>query len=295
MSNKTVSEQIADLGRQAISFANIEVIPAEIRNLLENDWKNPKALDFFINNSEICRILFKNPADFEMLEIIYFGKSVRGKTNGVDNFFYESLSGQALRDRLRVVSDMTANWLLNKQNIRVIDFGAGPAPYAIETVKKLQGQVNNLLWRCLDLDRLAIAIGRDRVREHKLDNVITFDVANFMSRDFYPESPNEQADFGLMIGILCGMTCEEATNCLQKVQPHFKKGGEIIAATLLKQSFEEDPQNFRILCNVLDWQLRPKTIPEVRGVFENAGWKILNVSSERADGNGQYAIVHAQL
>lgn len=295
MSNKSVSEQIADLGRQAISFVGIEVIPKEIQHLLENDWKNPKVLDFFINNSEVCRILFKNPADFEMLEIAYFGKSVRGKTNGVDKFLGESLSGQALRDRLRVVSDMTANWLLNKQNIRVIDFGAGPAPYAIETIKKLQGQVNNLLWRCLDLDRLALAIGRERVADAGLDKIISFEEANFMSRDFYPESPDEQADFGLMIGILCGMTCEEATNCLRKVQPHFKKGGEIIAATLLKQSFEEDPQSFRIYCNVLNWQLRPKTTAEVRQVFENAGWKILNVSSERANGNGQYAIVHAKL
>ncbi len=295
MSTKNVSEQVADLGRQLVSFSGIEIIPDKIRSLLENNWLHLDVRQFFLDHSEICRILFKNPADFEMLEIVYFGKSVRGKTNGLDSLFSNSLSGQALRDRLRVVSDMAANWLLNKENIRVIDFGAGPAPYAIETVKKLQGQVNNLLWHCIDLDRLAIAIGEDRVREHKLDNIINFDVANFMTRDSYPESPDEQADFGLMIGILCGMTCEEATNCLRKVQPHFKKGGEIMAATLLKQSFEEDPQTFRVLCNVLGWQLRPKTTKEVNRVFEDAGWKILNVSSERANGNGQYAIVHAKL
>jgi hypothetical protein len=82
---------------------------------------------------------------------------------------------------------------------------------------------------------------------------------------------------------------------LRKVQPHFKPGGELIAATLLTKSFEEDPQSFRIYCNVLNWQLRPKTLDEVKGVFDSAGWKIRGISSERAGGQGQYAIVRAQL
>jgi len=293
---QNVSEQVADLGRQIVSFEGVEIIPKEIRHLLESNWRDQRVCEYLIENSEICRILCNNPANFEMLELVYFGRSIRGVTDGIDAMLSNSLSGQALRDRLVVVSDLVVTWLRNRpeKGTQVYDFGAGPGPYAIETLRKL-GKVKNLRWRCVDLDQMALIIGRKRVRESGLDQIVSFEAGNFMSRDSYPASPVDQVDFGLMIGILCGMTCEDASECLSKVKPHFKPGGEIIAATLLTRSFEEDPRTYRMLCNVLGWQLRPKSLDEVRGVFETAGWQILNISSERADGKGQYAIVHAKL
>lgn len=304
MTNVVINEQIADLGRQKVSFIDAkEVIPQEIRDLLSGDWKNRKVLSFLLEHSEVCRILRQNPASAEMLEIAYYAQPIfEQNIKPIDKWLHDRLSGQALRDRLQVVSSFFAELLqkeitLRGRPIRIIDFGAGPAPYAIASLQKVQlnRSLSNLIfWKCVDLDQLALDIGLDRASRLKLD-CISFERANFLSRDSYPESPNEQFDFGLLIGILCGMTCEEAVNCLRKIQPHFRNGGEIVAATLLKKSFEEDPQSFRIYCNVLGWQLRPKTIEEVQGIFSAAGWKIFDIGSERNGGDGQYAIVHAKI
>jgi hypothetical protein len=98
-----------------------------------------------------------------------------------------------------------------------------------------------------------------------------------------------------LIGILCGMTEETAVDCLEKIKPHFKPGAEILAATLLVNSFEEDPAVFQVLCNILGWQLRPKTFDEVKAVFQTAGYQILSIFTERENGDGEYAIVHAKI
>jgi len=292
-----ISKQVTELGKMEVSFREIQVIPNDIGRLLSTRWDDPVVLDFFLKKSEICRILFKNPADFEMLEIVYFGKSVRGAIYGVDTWLMHTPSGQALRNRLMAVSGLAVEWIKDRLQVgpvKVLDLGAGPGPYAIETVKRLSNLCHSVSWTCVDTDRLALAFGEERVREQELDNV-KFHHANFMSRDSYPLDRTDAADLGLMVGILCGMTCEEACNCLKKVVPHFKRGGEMLAATLLRKSFEEDCQTFRVLCNVIGWQLRPKTQAEVEEVFRSAGYRILNVFSEREGNDGQYAIVHARL
>lgn len=292
-----ISKQVSDLGKMEVSFDGIQIIPKEIRGLLSTQWDNPTVLDFFLKSSEICRILFKNPADFEMLEIAYFGKSLRGNIDGFDTWLMSGSSGQALRNRLMKVSALAADWIktrIDGDMVNVLDFGAGPGPYAIETMKRLTNYDHSLLWTCIDTDRLALAFGEERVRKHGIQS-IKFRNANFMSRDSYPTNQNDAAVFGLMVGILCGMTCEEACNCLKKVIPHFRNGGEIMAATLLRKSFEEDPQTFRVLSNVIGWQLRPKTQEEIEEIFKLAGYKVLNVYSERENNDGHYAIVHAKL
>ena len=297
------SEKVEELGRnQGVSFSGIDCIPEPIRQLLEKDWERHRVLKFFLESSEICRILHKNPADWEMLEITYFGKSVRGTANlnGLDTWLGNSLSGQALRNRLAVTSSLVVKLLENRLtaggSIRVVDLGSGPGPYAIEVVGKLPKKLQRTLsWECIDLDQLALDLGEERVVEQGLERVINFHRANFMSRDSYPKSVADLAGFGLMVGILCSMTCEEAIQCLTKVKPHFRQGGELIAATLLEKSFREDAPIFRILCNVLGWQLRPKSMKEVEEVFRTAGYEIMGIHSERKDGDGQYAIVHAKL
>jgi hypothetical protein len=91
------------------------------------------------------------------------------------------------------------------------------------------------------------------------------------------------------------MTEEVAVDCLQKIKPHFKQGAEILAATLLVKSFEEEPTVFRVLCNILGWQLKPKTLDEVKAIFKTAGYDIISVITERENGDGEYAIVHARI
>jgi hypothetical protein len=151
------------------------------------------------------------------------------------------------------------------------------------------------LWDCVELDKYALTLGEIRAREQELQHIVKFRQANFMSGGSYPTQENRRADFGLLIGILCGMTGETAVDCLRKIKPHFRPGAEILAATLLANSFEDDPAVFRVLCNLLGWELRPKTIDEVKAVFQTAGYRILSIFTERENGDGEYAIVHARI
>lgn len=289
-------ERTEEVAKLHLDFSKISCIPAEIEEMVGDPrrFHDLRVLQFFLENSEISRILYKNSADFEMLERVYFGSSIRtGKgNNGVDEWLSSSLPGQALRDRLRVTTDWLAKWLspLLDQNggqFRLIDFGSGPGPYALQTIRKM-GRTD-LHWDCIDIDRLALAIGSIRAKYAGLQNVVTFRNANFM-RVFPTEEG--KGNFGMMIGILCGMRKEEAINCLQTTREHLKPGSELLVATLLTKSFEEAPHVFRVLCNVLGWSLRPKTIPEVEEIFSLSGMKILDLLQERKD--GEYAIVRAK-
>jgi|GEM_PF-5396028 len=256
------------------------------------------ALGELLRLSQICRDLhYHGYGTWRFLDYVY--GIVEAKLGGVDAKLSGSLSGQALRDRLEFVSRLAANWLRDRlvtDTVRVIDFGAGPAPYAIEAIKQLPPDLRpRLLWNCLDLDGEAMRIGEERAREEGFKRYIHLHEADFLASKSYPTDDRELADFGLMIGILCGMTPEQSVRCLQKVKPYFKPKGELVAATLLQRAFDEDQDTFRVLCGYLGWQLRPKTEEKVMDIFQNAGWEIIQILSERPGGKGQYAVVHARI
>ncbi len=297
-----VSSKVEALGKRVVHFGDeMDFIPARIRQLLETDWVNADVRDCFLAKSEICRILRKNPADWEMLDIVYYGASPRDgvSLSRADHWLSGSLSGQALRDRLKVVSSWTARYITKALEVdgrlTVLDLGAGPAPYALEALKAIPDCSERLSWRCVDLDQLSLDEGEKRAREHGFERVLEFKNMDFLSSRNAPEADDPRADFGLLVGILCGMSPAEAVSCLQKIKMFFRPGAELIVPTLLNQAFEEDPQTFRVLCNVLGWQLKPKSLDEVREVFVTAGYIVNDIFSEREGGNGQYAIVHAAI
>jgi hypothetical protein len=296
----TMNTRVSELAQKQIDFSKVTCFPAEIQAKLGDPrtFQDPDVLHFLLSNSEVCRVLYKNPADFEMLEMAYFGTCIRSGSwmNGVDHWLIGSLPGKALRDRLTAVSVWLADHLrpINNGRLHILDLGAGPGPYAFATLT-LTNNKGVSLWDCIDADRYGLAIGEVRARESGLQHLVKFRQTNFMSKGSYPMSDSQRADFGLLIGILCGMTEEVAVDCLQKIKPHFKPGAEILAATLLVKSFQEEPTVFRILCNILGWPLRPKTLEEVMAIFKSAGYEILSIFTERDNGDGEYAIVHARI
>ena len=242
------SEKVHELSKRHIDFSEVKCLPSHIREMVGHpeDHRRLEVLEYFLANSEVCRILYKNPADFEMLEYAYFWRFVRPQSgdDSTDRWLCGAPSAQALRDRLAKVSDWVADHLSERvcdgNSYRVLDLGAGPGPYALGALEKLREKNLALLWDCIDLDRLALAIGTIRAHQAGLDGVITFRAANFMSSSSEPND-DSKADFGLLIGILCGMSPENSTQCLHKIKPHFKPGAEIMAATLLKKVFMKTP------------------------------------------------------
>ena len=301
--NGNISEQVIAHGELDLRDAclGLEMIPMDIREKIGDPQKfqAPEVLDFLTRNSKIANILHHNPANDAMLQIVYYdkpSKSAMKQTFGVDRLLSRSLSGQALRDRLVVCGEWIAKNFV-KPHGQIVDLGGGSSSYLFEALRTMEKLPEGFLWKTLDFDGDSLQVAnQNAVLAGVEDHLETF-AENFMSQKSFP-TPKDQADFAVLIGVLCGMDKDTATRCLQKCKSHIKDGGQILAATLLDSSFTEDPLTFRLLCNVGGWQLRPKPMSDVKEVFDSAGWRIESVTSERRDEQGkeipgQYAIVHA--
>jgi len=293
----TMSEQVEALARKYVDFAGVDCLPPDIRDKLADPatFVDPSVLAYTTAQSKIAQILHENPASDAMLRIVYPDTNGKPLTGGLDRFLSRSLSGQALRDRLEFCSKwLAANFVQPRK--RLVDLGGGSGSYAFEALLQRSGRVHSgFQWDILDIDLEAVVVAQLVARSAGLESVVTARQGNFMKDVAAP------ADYAVMIGVLCGMDKTTATAVLTRAKAHLKHDGEIFAATLLQQAFDEDPRTFRILCNVGGWQLRPKTLDQVTEVFTTAGWNILNIFSERpphhnhTSGSGQYAIVHAQV
>ena len=291
MMTKT-SEQVRLLGEQFVDFSDVsdEVLPYLIRFLVSSSktFGDPRVLEYTTVNSKIARVLHDNPASDAMLRIVYPDANGHPLTEGLDRFLSRSLSGQALRDRLSVCSSWIADNFV-REGAKVIDLGGGSGSYAFGAFQTKKPPVD-FKWRVLDNDPGALAVCDERTTAESLESVVETQEGGFLSS----KSICGQYDYGVLIGVLCGMDHDTAVNCLRRVQLHLRPGGEIYAATLLQRAFDEDPRTFRILCNVGGWQLRPKTLEQVSDIFAEAGWEIISIGSERVNQPGQYALVHAR-
>jgi len=295
------AERFEELACKRLDFLREEVFPKQLLVFLRSPiWhRRPLVKEILVESSQICAILAENPASDEMLRMIY-DLEYKGSSR-IDQWFWSSLPGKALRDRLEFCS----NWIYEKfvipaikTNGRIVDFGGSSAAYAIKALKGADvPSIQGFVWDTIDCDLESLKIGEKRAEEAGLFSVTNFREGNFMSR----KSVLGRAQFGVLIGVLCGMDKRTAVFCLEKIKLHLAVDAELIVATLSSRAFPEDPFMFRVLCNVLGWKLRPKTEEEVKDIFQTAGWQIIgDIMSERTgeDGEsvpGQYHIVHAKI
>lgn len=284
-----LSEQVSELARQWVDFSDVECLPEDIRKIIADPsmFMSPRVLAYTTSHSKIAEILRNNPASDAMLRIVYPDANGHPLTEGLDRFLSRSLSGQALRDRLDFCSQWLADHFVQSGKL-VVDLGGGSGSYAFEALRRKGQLLPRFQWDILDLDLEAVVVAQLVARGAGLEAVVTARHGNFM------KDIGQPADYAVMIGVLCGMDKATAVAVLKRTKAHLKSGGELLAATLLMRAFREDPCTFRILCNVGGWQLRPKEPSEVQQIFEDAGWHIISIMSERSGGDGQYAIVHAR-
>jgi len=294
---------------QELDFSQETHFPVWLRQELSK--KGPysqEVRDFLVKNSLICHEVGSgNPASDKICRVVY-SDSYLG-WGPIDEWISRGLGGKALFHRLPIVSKLLADNLRailshkgpGSSKFKIKDLGAGSGSYAFKTLGDLRNQefpVATIDWECIDCADDALQFGRERIKEDGFSESISFTKANFMSSESFP-AESDQADLIILVGVLCGMTKEDAVKCLQKIRSHAKEGAKIIAATLLVESYKEDPMVYQLLAN-LGWHLRPKTMAEVRAVFHQAGYKIQSIGSERKDnqGNeipGEYAIVTAEM
>lgn len=297
------SERFEILMARQLDFHHLEFFPTWIQDELSKVGPySSEVREFLIRNSLICHeVGTGNPASDRICRVVY-SDSYLG-WGPIDDWISRCLGGKSLFNRLPRVSEILTNRLALVSSPRYIikDLGAGSGSYAFKSLGQLRTmgkKINQINWQCIDLSEDAINFGIGRAVKDGLSDSVNFRLENFLSSKFYP-ADHDLADLLILIGVLCGMTKQKSADCLEKIKPHGKPASEIIAATLLVQSYKEDPWVYQLLAK-LGWYLRPKTLAEVEGVFQQAGYKISAINSERFDsqGNeipGEYAIVTATL
>ncbi|HRY60351.1 MAG TPA: class I SAM-dependent methyltransferase [Patescibacteria group bacterium] len=303
MSENGRKERFEELMEMYVDYSNVECFPERIRRELSStEPYDEDLIKFFKQNSPVAGEIATNPASDFITRTVYASTLPQMPPRySIDDLLVYSPGGRALFNRLPAASKILAKWITEHESCDIVDLGGGSGSYAFKTIEilsKMKGFnsiVKRISWTSVDIDSGAIELGKARSKADGLTGQVFFEEGNFMSKKF----PTIDADLVVLIGVLCGMTPEVAVTCLEKVRRFIEtRNGEIYAATLLTRSFEEDPICFRIFAK-LGWHLKPKTEEEVRKVFNDAGYEIIDIHSERDTETervpGQYAIVRARL
>lgn len=230
-------------------------------------------VDYFQSHSEIIPALTDNPGTFTMLERMYHLHPVTGV---IDRYFLQSRAGgQALRNRYEIVNAKTIEFvqsiLTNQKNCLIADFGSGPGRNMIEMIKTRPDFKGRVHIDCIDIDEASLDLGRELAREEGIKQ-ISF-LQNDMAKLYHQRYKKSPLDFGLLIGVLCGMPYEERKTLLYVLRHYFRPGGKLVAAALLDTMAEEDLLCAYVLRETTGWGLQYRPLGELKQVFLEAGWK----------------------
>lgn len=266
-------QRISDVGAWLL-----EQLPPDISNSLQKSFQLHESrewhsvIQYFKDTSFISRVLMECPATFKMLEVIYTRDNLDSSV--VDNYFYNSLSGCALRNRMRAVISWTTKQLrklINQQrSVRVVNLGSGPGRDTIEILAKNPQWVNVVHVDCIDTDQEALVKGQKLAEERGVAQSF-----NFINEDFLKIRFKDEVDLGLMIGVLCGLQPCNCITVLKRVKRgfKFKSGGKLVASNVSTMMLEKDSFTSHILKWIIGWELVYKTPINLKGIFESAGWK----------------------
>lgn len=227
--------------------------------------------DFFKQNSAIIPALAEYPGTFTMLEKMYQFEDV---THPVDVFFSKSgPGGVSLKSRYDLVNEIATQHireiLSHQEKCLVLDLGSGPGRNCIEVTLNNPDFANRVEFHCIDTDPAAISHGQKLVEKHGLKNIkfVPKTMAR-LNRDY-----RGTADYGLLIGVLCGLNTEERTGLLKIVRRYFRPGARVIGAGLLDRMLDLDLLCSYILREAAGWILQHPPIGVIQHAFEGAGYR----------------------
>lgn len=228
-------------------------------------------VDFFQRNSRIIPALTQNPGTFAMLEKMYHFQPVWGP---IDNYFkIVKAGGQALRNRFDIINSLAifhVNEILGRQNqCLVIDIGSGSGRNGIEMCLRSPNFRDKVHIDCIEIDQKAVIKGCELLTQHGLTNIEFVQTSMTRLRKRYPGN----VDYGLLVGILCGLTHMERVDLLKSIKSYFKPGAKLVAASLLEKMAEDDLLCAYILREITGWGLQYPVFGKLKETFEKAGWK----------------------
>lgn len=227
-------------------------------------------IDFFNEHSLITSEVSADPGTYLMLEKIYTKENVSGV---IDNYYWHCLAGQALRNRLEAAISYSAKLMTDRVKEMgkqlILNLGAGPGRDTIEMCLREPSLTRNVFVDCIDLDAGSIAKGQELVSLHNLDNF------RFSQVDIHKLKYRAEADYGLLIGILCPFKADICVKILRIIKRYFKPGAQVVSACLLDEQLNKDPLCSYLLKETAGWALDYKSKGLLKTIYEEAGyiWK----------------------
>lgn len=226
--------------------------------------------EYFLKESNITACLEANPASDTMLRWIYYGINDRP----IDKYYYESMAANSLRNRLEAVKHHMVNILvdlgLKNESGLVLNLGSGSAG----DVGAVAGDFPFVTFKNIDTDPKAIDEGKNMLGDNPPENII------WKKKDILKLEDRKNADFGLLIGILCPMDGRNVSVFMRKMKKYFKPGARILAATLLEKQLEKDYFLSWLLKQTTGWKLDYKPPGYLEEVCKKIGLETVNTYHE---------------
>ncbi len=270
--NKVVTPEVPDgISKNELDF--LERLPLKIsEQLLEGfqhslEWEAVR--EHFEKHSAFARILMRDPGNYRILERIYTGRCFPGV---IDEYLSNTESARALANRLEAVISYVGSQIekriMQTGKVSIVNLGCGSGRDTIEILSRNPHLIDFLSVDCVDANPDALRVSRELARKKGV--VQGF---RFMEKSLINLHYSHEIDFGLLIGVLCGLEFRECVAVLRKIRKYFKKGGVLIASNVLETMPREDPFMSYLLRKVMGWRLVYKTVGELREIFEKAGYK----------------------
>ena len=230
-------------------------------------------IDYFQNNSEIIPTLTANPGTYTMLERMYHVQPVKGE---IDNYFLMSVAGgQALKNRYDIVNNyavaLVSKILEVQDECLMVDIGSGPGRNGIDVSKRNLEFPSRLKIECIEIDKDAIDKGEELIEKSQLRNISFVRQSMVRLNGRY----ENKVDFGLNIGVVCGLPYKDRVRLLKNHLSWFRPGGKLIVAGLTERMAQNDLLCAYILRETTGWCLQFRPEGELKQAALEAGWKIV--------------------
>lgn len=181
--------------------------------------------------------------------------------------------GQALKNRYEIINNFGSQHIseiLAEQDMcRMVDIGSGPGRNGIEISRRNPEFAKRLQIDCIEIDQAAIAWGQSLAGENGLSKI------RFIQESMVKLGGRYKGvvDFGLNVGVVCGLPYQDRVRLLESHLSWFRPGGRLIVAGLTEAMARQDLLCAYILRETTGWGLQFRPSGELRQAGIEAGWK----------------------
>jgi hypothetical protein len=173
----------------------------------------------------------------------------------VDQFFYRSLAGDAIPDRLKAVVENIPEWIWKIQKekgfVKVLVPGSGPAQDVIKILANNVDLLGYVKFYCVDNELDALEAGKKIAELYGVAEAIEYIHGDFMKLDF------SDMDLVLFIGIICPLLNRTSASVISRGVSYGRRGAYIIFSGARQIMLKMDP----VICyvmHIIGWKLHYK-------------------------------------